>query len=834
MSKNKKIYPLAYELKPNMVRTLYYLGFPQRWKTELLKIDRSVKPNAKDEYGLPTNTLKRMLLAWMDGVVDLAPLKKFSEDSHWLISCTPYDNRALKELCQYIQIWCRATYNRTSYKTMTTSMEKTLIDFCSSMQWEELKGLQMQEKVQLTMEDGTVSGEAYTVVPLLAVNQLLGKTIQLQQTSLRLSYAGKNELVGQPLEDPKSHHKYSFVFTFSLQTTPPDRQALLLCHMSIRRWIYASWYTDRPVYPQEGILAHIKTSDDKFCQVNICGSYSKQATFWDCKDEQCYNVCDYQPLPSAQEIVDHPEQFDSKILLPYKNGMFGFKESKIGTGVPVQDKALLHREILHNLTELVCEDTPEAAWIGEKSIIPTFKTPQDYQDPEHFREWVRSCIETDRIVFELYGLWKDPGQRRLLEQIEQAIGSDFGLNQENSCMQIQIIHKEIGDMVDALENSLTQTQMKHSKHVEKTVGPTQTVTGCIVVIPAAKDYEHKGDPKQAVRNGFARSGRVVQFINPDNCEKSGINTDKIEHSVYDLYRQLGIVSLIDLSKKTKHPMLQVPCVGLHICTQIHSKMRKGRFLPLTVQTDLQTGRTRVSCDAFTRQNLSYREACLEMAQLFWKDDLEKFCTQASFQPAKQLLLKMKNEHRTSDDRVLLLVTSDGNTRPLWNGISDKEIGEYVMAAEYCPKEINVGKKASPFELELLNSGVRIIRLRTNQEVPDYYTDLSIKATDEIQQRAGTSGIFQYGKAFWSIVSRPNDPKFKKSLKENRIDHPQTFYAEKDMAELYPLQLQPGDSSTEWVIFADGLRTLPLQYKKTTVLPLPLHLAKGLEEYLFNV
>ena len=55
-----------------------------------------------------------------------------------------------------------------------------------------------------------------------------------------------------------------------------------------------------------------------------------------------------------------------------------------------------------------------------------------------------------------------------------------------------------------------------------------------------------------------------------------------------------------------------------------------------------------------------------------------------------------------------------------------------------------------------------------------------------------------------------------------------------MEELYPLQLQPGDSSSEWVIFADSLRTLPLQYNQTTVLPLPLHLAKGLEEYLFNV
>ena len=55
-----------------------------------------------------------------------------------------------------------------------------------------------------------------------------------------------------------------------------------------------------------------------------------------------------------------------------------------------------------------------------------------------------------------------------------------------------------------------------------------------------------------------------------------------------------------------------------------------------------------------------------------------------------------------------------------------------------------------------------------------------------------------------------------------------------MIELYPLQLQPGDKVENWIFYANALRHIPIQYSQSTVLPLPLHLAKALEEYLFEV
>lgn len=61
-----KIYPLAYKLSPGQTCMLYYLGFPDTWKASLLEIARNNNPHFKDEYGLPTDPLRKMVNSWME------------------------------------------------------------------------------------------------------------------------------------------------------------------------------------------------------------------------------------------------------------------------------------------------------------------------------------------------------------------------------------------------------------------------------------------------------------------------------------------------------------------------------------------------------------------------------------------------------------------------------------------------------------------------------------------------------------------------------------------------------------------------------------------------
>ena len=107
---NNKIYPLAFMLAPGQSCNLYYLGFPEHWKEALLDIARKNNPRFKDEYGLPTNALKKLVESWMEGVIALAPLKKGSIDDRWLTSCSPYSEKDIQALCELIKVWVKGTY----------------------------------------------------------------------------------------------------------------------------------------------------------------------------------------------------------------------------------------------------------------------------------------------------------------------------------------------------------------------------------------------------------------------------------------------------------------------------------------------------------------------------------------------------------------------------------------------------------------------------------------------------------------------------------------------------------------------------------------------------
>ena len=827
---NNPIYPVAYTIKHNQVRRLYYLGFPKKWKEELLIIAQKNNPKFKSEYGLPTNTLKKMVDSWMDGIVSLRPLNAFSNDEQWLAACVPFTEKRMTVLFGIIKAWVAGTYI-SGYKAPLVS--DLAGSFISNALKEDIAALSSERDVVLSSNDGTVNEEAYQAVPLVAVNQLLGKNIEVNGKTLHLCYAAKNELISQPIEDPKSHHSYSYVFNFSVQTTPPDRHALLLCNMSIRRWVPGRFDNNKAVYSENAINVHVHVGEDKYCQVPIWYSRQDKGFVWKKQDKECYDLWGFEPLIETSNLWEEIEQGKGKYLLPYKNGMPSFTITKIGTGVPVKDKAELYQQILVYLSEIV--DSAEAATPKRvrMSKLPYFESPQEYKTREDFRKWVAVCAETDRIKFEIYGLSQDPLQAQLMDLLEEKLVSDFGRNKEDSPLNVDIVRCEAGDMQTKLTDDSRNGKIERCDDIVDELGYADGVVACLFVIPGADDYKTGGDPKQVIRNAFARTGRIVQFIVPEE-ERKASSTHKIENAVYDLYRQLGVTNLLDVEKAQNHPYAAVRCVGMHIFTQVHGVMNKGRFLPVYVDVDLLNGKTRVQCTAFDNYSVSYREACLEMAKLFWKNDLEELCVDAYRAPAKQKLIELRNKHTDPEDKVIFMANADGNSRYLWGGMSDKSIGDYEMLGEYIPEQIDVGAQKNPFYMQLANSGVRIARIRCNTEVPDYFTERKVKDNTDTIEYSSASGVFKYGKTFWSIAPKPFDTRFGYSFSRSRIDYPQDGFLEKDMIEIYPLQLQQGDDCWGWVRYVNALRQLPIQYSQATVLPLPLHLAKNLSEYLFEV
>lgn len=821
---NQNIFPMAYTIKPNLKQKIYYIGFPKMWKERLFELEKKRKFSYKLGQSLPTNSLQKMVDSWMDNIVDIKPIFEQSEDSLWLSACSEFTDKQIKRLLEMIKFWVLAIYADTKVIPAIREAAKSL---CAEMQVSDLLVLKSEEEKLLSNQDGTVNSEAYKAIPLMVINVLQGKDIVVNGTHLHLSYVGKNELISQPLYDEKSRHAYSYAIQFSVQTIPPHRQALLLCDISTRRWIYSRSHKDRPVFAEDGITVYVKTSSSRYYPIPIAYDSSSNAVEWKKQEFECYNLYEFTQLPSIHDLINMVEAGAENFLLSYKSGMKGFAPSKIGKGVPVGDKVAIYEQVFEQIKEN-CEKASHGERVTSRASISCYENPRDYPSRESFREWAALCCETKYIRFELYGT-QETSNQALLSAVKEKILEDFGDNTADSKLYIEIEFKNVGDMCLELADPKPQAKIDRREEVIKYLGKTEVVVGCICLIPRVEEYKAGQDPKGIVRNAFALTGRVVQFINPT---REGENVkQKIDHAVYDLYRQLGLAFLIDVDKYRNQAFSQVECIGMHVCTQVQGSVNKGRFLPVFVSIDLLNGKTRVQCSAFGGVSISYRKACLEMAKLYWNKNLEELCKQASFAPAKQKLIELKNKYERG--AVLLLVNSDGNTRPLWRGISDKVIGDYTADVKYCSKFIDMGDK-NPYEMSLLGTGIRIVRIRNNAEVPDYYTCKSAKSTHE-DTYASCSGVFQYNETYWAIADRPNNPIYKASFKDSRIDYPTNDYAEKDMIEIYPVQLQEKDNADKWVKYVFNLSALSIQYDQKTTLPLPLHLAKTLaEDYLLKV
>lgn len=835
-TENKKVYPMAASPKAGVRVSLYYVAFPQRWKERLLSIARMANPRFNDFYGLKTYALENMLNAWTPGVVRVGPLSQSSQDAHWLTSLEPWNPEKLFTLCEVIQTWAQGAYSSQGKPQVAL----VLNELVPSMRPEEL-AVEGPVETELVDNTGMVREEAYNALPLLAVNQLHGAKLRLNDSvELQLSYAARNELISQPLilHTRQAEARYSYVFHFSVQTTPPDRKAALLCQISIRRWAEPRVNDDSVPFLKKAISAHVAVQDGKYCRIPIQPLWDreqkKRSLVWKRDDKTCYTLyypSNFSALPNPKTLFSDYAAYRERILLPYKNGMDGrdFYKNLVGTGVSMRDKEICIKQIWAHLADIV-EPCQPAVSQGQAAHFPRYEAAANFTSCQDFRSWFSHCAETNCVAFELYGDWNDPRQTAILTAIEEQLVRDLGL-EDCGGLSVQILHKPSGDLVAPLSG---KDHLEINQRAEK-LGPSTQVCGSFLVLPGPEYYK-KNDPKLVLRAAFAKSGRVVQFLNyessPENPTKD-TNHQKIMHAVLDLYRQLGVVSFLkcDPNTKTNKKLIRCSCIGLHAFTQIHSYKgleSRGAVLPIQVIFDLKDGRTRVRCALFDKPEVNYREACLEVAKLYWKEDLAKRCVEAARAPAKELLHRLKI--LDPDQQKLLLVTADGKSRKLWNGISDKAISQYQLEAAYCPKEVLVGagKTDSIAALSLSGSSVRIIRVRCNEEVPDYYTEC--KADGKYKS---SSGLFQYGTVFWSIDAKPNDPRYTHSYTKSRMDEPKNSYAEKAVIELYPLQLQSGDDPKQWVNEVHALRKLAIQYDQMTSLPLPLHLAQQLEQYLME-
>ena len=110
-----------------------------------------------------------------------------------------------------------------------------------------------EENVILFHGEEVVDKDAYSLLPLIAVNELVGTTVTVAGENARWMYSAKNEIVTDPLhfKDSREEDSFSLVAVFSVQTVPPCNKPYLNVKISSRRWISKNESGTVPFYTDE-------------------------------------------------------------------------------------------------------------------------------------------------------------------------------------------------------------------------------------------------------------------------------------------------------------------------------------------------------------------------------------------------------------------------------------------------------------------------------------------------------------------------------------------------------------------------------------------------------
>lgn len=855
------IFPMSIKITQKIREKVYFLAFPESIKDKLLKLEEisNVKFN-KLYQCLPTKTLKKIFITHLDGVVDMKGMSIKTNDKQWLISFQEFD---IEKVVKILKVWIEAFYiTETELDRPRRNGEKVKSlakEIINDISIESFKSGVSCEDITLFENGQVVDNRGFLILPLKIVNKLVGDKIEFLNNA-EIFYSSKNEIVTNPikLKDKKGVDFYSYVIQFSVQTLPSHDEVYVNVNTSIRRWISRN-ETNKVPFLSDSKSAYIKVNDYKLQKIEAKYSSKSKKVIWDTTDYKCFNECySGDNLPEFEEVIASPEKYISgnrkDIYFPFEYGISGINHN-VESGMPFKDYKILFENIKKKLNFLYKKN--EGNVIAKKVIGSSKTTPffDDYfliKNKEKFIKALNGAINNERLKVEI---WYNDGE----EDVKDALLSKLKNHLEDTGANINSYKLNNLSNKLYLEDEGIRENLKgferRVKEIEKKLEFTGDPTICFIVLNGKEEFrnsknkiDNRLDPKEAMRVGFARTGRLTQFITPkgyrnneqDRNKKINYYKEKmkeyhngkiekepraigknyyvntnIQHAILDGYRQLGV--LCDCSKNKT--LINKKVTGIYICN--HKNTIYGQKInpfPIVITCDFEKNFVSGYCEFIGTAPTSYWKLILSLSKQFSKPPIES---------SKYMKLGINNIQKyicsIDNDNSLITLISDSTSYKLIEGISNKDIARTYEKSSSNQKDNN------KINLDILNKST-IIRLRINDQVPDYYPSFSEKNVNNFKNM---SGVFQYNEVFYSLDCKKSGETDTLSGEHSKVEKDKK-YSHRNIIELYPLCISEKnkDKLIESLKAVHDLRSASLQYEsQKTILPLPLHLAKKLEEYI---
>lgn len=870
---------LSFRLKPGVTLQQPFSILYLPGKSELLKLQAELTGRSPEKTTIPITLLNKGLRALVPDLIYIASKAGESGDRPWLYSATPINPQTLHLI---LHAWLQVQFSQAP--------EQRRRDVLSQMRVEDLcwQDTTLNTAEWSTAPNGTAklgSDDNFILLPHLFAAKLSKPDVKLQFGSEPLRFrraplapgAQGSELVSWPplqYYDKRSCWYWSVVITFTLQTVPFQDFPVIHCDISLRRWAslpitYLPGGEETSVYllTQVPWLNGLHNSNSfqvapvRWEYVPAAEQKEGQLPYrltWGSNLVPLLDRLNRQnPFPTPQSIIDNPVSVlnldgSPSAALVYRNGIK--PEHGVEPGLGPEDRRLLAEQIAELLApewEFVAtpqrvkftSDVPKNPFLPESKAKIT--TPLSQFQAQRCRAIAHAV--GNQLTVEIW--YQGPSTRdALIQGVRECLGipesASFPYKFPDLEFTLDICTQRLGKLAAELEldpgisgkkEPRRQAIRQRGEEVVAKVPQTSGVTVAFVELDGAEHFHHKRDPKDALRRRFALVGRLTQFISTNNANLS----HRALNGFLDLLRQLGVQAhppkiVIEtpqsradkkVGRQEKKDILPAPLhyVGLWLIKQNAPTSADGSIQRVPIMVDMASNSAEIKAIALGFDNwLPYREALLKIAQG------EARGVARLEQAIPFIQQKLRGDVLALRDTLLLCHAQ--NLRSAWSWLTNGNITRDTVAfGKEKPQSITHFKR------------LRIVRVRDSQshETPEWFAQKE-------DEHGFAEGIFQMGeRVFASTYNKP--VQFKKlsvnlskvsswTTKKGKIfePSPDAYFWNPGLVELTVACIQPDDEVLPWAAIAHELRHLALHYDEALKLPLPLHLAKQIGDYVLLI
>lgn len=786
--------------------SVYRLQMPKEWKSFINQF-RTAKEfelsNKISPLGVKLQSLFPEII-WVDN--------QFHLDIHssWLIALQPIPANFLIPLCYS---WLSQLAEKEQKPLPTNISEEEL-------SWEEvsLAGI-LNDKNKYTVIPAWMAYR-FSHNPKLFTDQT-GKTLELQFSQVFFgSYA---ECMSQPIERDSGFYSYSIQFRLKNRGGHPDR-LLLLVSIGIRRFVtepfntqYVKGKTKSSVLVS---LAHPflrQTGMDRKAYARLSfhrkGNTAPFTEWTPGLDELFWDVLFGRSFTS-EELLKNPQQYwkngELEACIIHNNKIFS--SHPIGPGASKGEQNGLYELVRAEFAELVqvqplakLQDSLSRRRARNEPKLPLLHSPS-------------YCSSFDLEIW---------GPSELFHTVQQALrkitngdsetDSVYLLN-TNRDVRLHLIHRSDDSFTDSLDTDNHELGAfdERAQEIAHALGTTKQPILSLIDIPE-KEFWAKNpecDPKDAIREGFRRSGRITQFINPIKPPKRARGKEiegsdekeyfhRVERALMDLLSDSGMLDM-SVWNKLSHTRTLYGFDILKV-TNLDARRRKiYTWYPL--MTKLCEG------DIYAKGMGNTGWLPLSEAILRSKDLVGiQYRKDAAPQAVRQWLQETLMHEIMNGERPILFIEADLRNNWFKGVLTNPHITveRNPELASWIPDD----------------SRLNIIRVNTTDDVPSYRF-----YPEEVHESFYRGIFYDKDEIYYSIGDKPLAMRNVSKLR-NKYDDPHVTFSQPRAVELIPMGYSDIQDRHKAVWIAHLLRELAVSFDLTTVLPYPLKIMKSIHKYL---